>query len=211
MSVEHRNYGWSEAGANESHLYLLPPLLAFARRLLSGRRARILDLGCGNGYLTHQLSLLGHDVVGCDVSEDGVKVAQKEYANVRFEVGSVYDSDLADRLGVEFDMVISFEVIEHLFYPRRLPEQAHRLLRTGGFLVVSTPYHGYLKNLAIGLLGRWDKHFTVAEDGGHIKFFSRKTLCDTLQRTGFVDIRFEGVGRAPLLWKSMVVSAQKCG
>ena len=42
--------------------------------------------------------------------------------------------------------------------------------------MLSTPYHGYLKNLALAVSGRMDRHFTALHVGGHIKFFSIETL-----------------------------------
>ena len=76
-------------------------------------------------------------------------------------------------------------------------------------MVLSTPYHGYLKNLALALSGRLDAHFGALRDGGHIKFFSWPTLQVLLEEAGFVDLRFRGAGRVPFLWKSMVVSARR--
>jgi 2-polyprenyl-6-hydroxyphenyl methylase/3-demethylubiquinone-9 3-methyltransferase len=64
-----------------------------------------------------------------------------------------------------------------------------------------------MKNLALSLLDRWDDHHTVRWDGGHIKFFSEKTLTALLGETGFTDIRFSNAGRVPWLWKSMVCRA----
>jgi hypothetical protein len=49
--------------------------------------------------------------------------------------------------------------------------QANALLRTRGHLVLTTPYHGYLKNLLIAALGKSDSHFDPLLDGGHIKFW----------------------------------------
>lgn len=74
---------------------------------------------------------------------------------------------------------------------------------------MTTPYHGYLKNLAISLAGAWDRHLDPFWDGGHIKQFSRKTITRLLQEGGFELRRFGGVGRMPGLWKSMIVLAQK--
>jgi len=59
-------------------------------------------------------------------------------------------------------------VIEHLFLPRALLRFAAKVLKPSGSLILSTPYHGYLKNLALALTGKLDKHFTVLWDGGHI-------------------------------------------
>ena len=77
-----------------------------------------------------------------------------------------------------------------------------------GRLILSTPYHGYLKNVALAVSGRLDAHHTVLWDGGHIKFFSRRTLEEMLRQGGFKPLEFVGAGRLPYLWKSMVISAE---
>jgi 2-polyprenyl-6-hydroxyphenyl methylase/3-demethylubiquinone-9 3-methyltransferase len=74
---------------------------------------------------------------------------------------------------------------------------------------MSTPYHGYLKNLAISLVNGWDRHFEVHRDGGHIKFFSKRTLGRMAEEVGFGRQKFYGVGRLPWLWKSMILVAMK--
>jgi 2-polyprenyl-6-hydroxyphenyl methylase/3-demethylubiquinone-9 3-methyltransferase len=106
-------------------------------------------------------------------------------------------------------LIVSSEVIEHLFLPRRLPETAFALLRPGGLFILTTPYHGYMKNLALSLMNKWDDHHTVHHDGGHIKFFSEKTLRELLENSGFAALTFNNAGRLPWLWKSMVCRAQR--
>jgi hypothetical protein len=54
-----------------------------------------------------------------------------------------------------------------------------------------------------------DAHFSVLHDGGHIKFFSVKTLSDLVSSHGFVDLKFEFYGRAPWLWMNMLCHARK--
>ena len=107
------------------------------------------------------------------------------------------------------DVVISTEVIEHVYDPRGFLRTAHGLLKPGGILVLTTPYHGYLKNVILAVTGKLDEHFTVLWDHGHIKFWSRKTLTKALRETGFGEIEFVGSGRMPYLWKSMVLRARK--
>lgn len=79
----------------------------------------------------------------------------------------------------------------------------------GGVAILSTPYHGYWKNLGLALTGRMDRHFTALWDHGHIKFWSVDTLGELLREAGFVDVRFERVERIPALAKSMIAIARK--
>jgi 2-polyprenyl-3-methyl-5-hydroxy-6-metoxy-1,4-benzoquinol methylase len=108
-----------------------------------------------------------------------------------------------------FDVAIATEVVEHLLRPHNLPSFAKRLLRPGGHLIISTPYHGYIKNLVLALTNKWDAHLSPFWEGGHIKFWSRRTLSQLLNESGFDVVRFIGAGRLPLLWKSMIIVAQK--
>lgn len=84
-----------------------------------------------------------------------------------------------------------------------------RVFEIGGKLIITTPYHGFLKNLDLSIFNKWDSHHTVDWDGGNIKFFSFKSLGALLNDNGFKVIKITGVGRVPYLWKSMVVIADK--
>jgi 2-polyprenyl-6-hydroxyphenyl methylase/3-demethylubiquinone-9 3-methyltransferase len=66
-----------------------------------------------------------------------------------------------------------------------------------------------LKNLALAVAGKWDDHLTALWDGGHIKFFSERTLGLLLQEAGFKEISFIRVGRIPPLAKSLVAVVRK--
>jgi len=205
------DYGWNTGEAEASHDYLQPVVLSALRTAapMSARAARVFDAGCGNGALLRKLQLSGYDVAGCDASESGVAQARGLCGDsVRVERLSVYE-DLSGMFGGQWDVVISTEVIEHLYAPRDFVQQAHRLLAPGGTLILSTPYHGYLKNLALAATGALDHHFTALWDGGHIKFWSYRTLKQLLAEFGFDRFSFLGAGRLPWLWKSMVVVARK--
>jgi 2-polyprenyl-6-hydroxyphenyl methylase/3-demethylubiquinone-9 3-methyltransferase len=120
------------------------------------------------------------------------------------------DDALLDHLAEPpFDYVSCLEVIEHVYDPQSLLRGCFRALRPGGVFICSTPYHGYLKNLGISLLDRWDKHLHPSRVGGHIKFFSRRTLFPLMHEAGFVNLRFHGVGRFPYLWMSMLITGEK--
>ena len=169
---------------------------------------RVVDIGCGNGALCRELANRGYEVVGCEPSADGVRYAQSAAPQLVFHQIGVDDDPFA--VGNEnFDVAIATEVIEHLIKPRNLLRFAKCLLRPSGHVIITTPYHGYLKNLVLALANKWDSHLTPFWDGGHIKFWSRNTLSRLLNEEGFRVVRFIGAGRVPLLWKSMIVVAQK--
>ncbi|MDM0115096.1 class I SAM-dependent methyltransferase [Variovorax sp. J22R133] len=171
---------------------------------------RVLDLGSGNGALCAELAASGYQAVGVEYDRKGVEVAKRSHPGLAFYNFGVQD-DPARLMAHEelFDAVVSTEVIEHLFSPHLLPTYAKRCLKPGGHLVITTPYHGYLKNMALSLFDKWDKHHTPLWHGGHIKFWSRRTLSQLLEDNGFEVIGFSGVGRVPYLWKSMVLVARK--
>jgi 2-polyprenyl-3-methyl-5-hydroxy-6-metoxy-1,4-benzoquinol methylase len=164
----------------------------------------VLDLGCGNGALTAELAAAGFEVVGCDPCEQAIVAARLGHSTLKFHQMGVYDDPLPLQ-GATFDAVVSTEVIEHLFLPRSLPRFAARVLNPDGCLILTTPYHGYLKNLALAVAGRWDTHLSPDWDYGHVKFWSRPTLTRLLAEEGFVVSEFLGAGRIPYLWKSMIL------
>lgn len=60
----------------------------------------------------------------------------------------------------------------------------------------------------LALLGQMDRHYHALWDGGHIKFWSRKTLTKLLEEQDFCVIEFKGCGRLPFLWKSMLLKSK---
>lgn len=203
---EYIDFGFENAAASHSHTYLLKPLLAM---LDKDKKQTILDLGCGNGALTRRLIKAGYNIYGTDASEKGIAIARQLYPD-RFAVQNLESDDLPPELhGIKFNTVISTEVIEHLYHPAKLIQFAKKVLLSngGGELIISTPYHGYLKNLFISLTGKWDSHMPPDWDGGHIKMWSRRTLTRLLEDEGLVIKNFKGCGRFPYLWKSMIIKA----
>jgi 2-polyprenyl-6-hydroxyphenyl methylase/3-demethylubiquinone-9 3-methyltransferase len=116
---------------------------------------------------------------------------------------------LSDLNESPFDLVVSTEVVEHLYAPRDYMRGIIEALKPGGRFVCSTPYHGYLKNLMLAVAGKWDSHASPLWDGGHIKLWSRNTLFSLFSETGFTELAFAGDGRFPWLWKSMLVAGTK--
>lgn len=156
--------------------------------------------------MANELSSIA-EIRGVDISESAIKNANSAYPELDLKVRSVYE-DLAADYG-QFPLVISLEVVEHLYDPRLYAQRLFNLVEPGGAALVSTPYHGYIKNLALAITGKLDKHFTALWDGGHIKFWSMHTLSKLLVEAGFEPPVYTRVGRIPQIAKSMIALAEK--
>jgi 2-polyprenyl-3-methyl-5-hydroxy-6-metoxy-1,4-benzoquinol methylase len=200
-------YRWPSAEPTCAHSYLWPAV----RRILAdgvahGRAKRVFDLGCGNGARARALAGEGFEVAGVDPSQEGIAHARASGLNLR--VGSAYD-ELAAEFG-RWPFVLCLEVIEHVYFPHRLAGTLSELCEPGALAIVSTPYHGYWKNLALSLApGAWDRHHHPLSNHGHIKFWSIATLRALLMQAGFKAVRFQRLGRLPALAKSMIAVAEK--
>jgi SAM-dependent methyltransferase len=176
-----------------------PEPWAFKERralLLAEVRAgeRVLDLGCGAGRFLDVLRGAGAEAVGVDIAE---AAAERARANVPGADVRLLEPDGSLPLGHgEVDLVWCSEVLEHV------PDVAHallevrRVLRRGGRLLLTVPFHGRLQAAAIALT-RFDAHFDPL--GQHVRFFTAGSLSHTLDAAGFapVEIRARG-GVAPL-------------
>ena len=199
-------YEYGSAAPSHTASYLWPPIFTVLDREIPDG-ASVFDLGCGNGAFASEAETRGYDVTGVDPSEEGIQQARSAHPELNVHVGSAYD-DLRVKYGT-FEAVVSLEVIEHVYSPRKYAACVYSLLEGGGIALISTPYHGYWKNLALAITGKMDEHFTALSTHGHIKFWSRDTLGQLLGETGFENIRFRRVGRIPPLAKSMIAIAEK--
>ena len=99
----------------------------------------VLDAGCGVGYGSALLAERARNVVGVDRSEDAIGYARTRYTrpNLVFRIGDLLSLDFED---ASFDVVTSFEVLEHLRDHERFLAEIVRMLRPAGTLVLSTPH-----------------------------------------------------------------------
>jgi 2-polyprenyl-3-methyl-5-hydroxy-6-metoxy-1,4-benzoquinol methylase len=171
---------------------------------ISGSSRRVLDFGCGRGGATRLFAEAGHQIVGVDISEPAIKLARVKIPTATIEV---IDSETHIPLADEsFDVCFCSEVIEHLFDISGFIREIHRLLVRDGLFLLTTPYHGWSKNLYI-ITFNFERHFNPA--GGHIRFFSKRSLTQCLQSGGFQVEHIAGIGRSWPVWKTMFVVARK--
>ncbi len=110
-----------------------------ASRFVNGKR--VLDIACGEGYGSAFLSKWAGEVVGVDNDDATIAHAREKYGsmhNLRFEVGDCRQTREAQE---SFDVIVSFETIEHLDGNDQAPflETVRRSLRQNGLFIVSSP------------------------------------------------------------------------
>lgn len=196
---------WDTSEHTEIHRYIAKPI---TERLREYMAHEVLDLGCGNGSFSALMASAGFKVTGLDYSSSGIEIARAQHPEASFAQHDITQPLPAAHNG-KYDAVVSTEVIEHLLLPRRLMDNAISALKPGGLLVLTTPYHGYWKNLALALTNKFDDHWHPLRDYGHIKFFSKATMLTLFSEYELQDIRFQTVGRIPALARSMIISAVK--
>jgi 2-polyprenyl-6-hydroxyphenyl methylase/3-demethylubiquinone-9 3-methyltransferase len=170
----------------------------------------ILDVGCGDGNFAASLAMQGYEMYGVDLSDHGIGTAQQRGVGT-FVKSSIYEDMRTVFPGVtQFDAITCIEVIEHLYSPRICVARVEEALRPGGMFIITTPYWGYWKNIALSITGRLDNLLTALWDGGHIKHWSRRTLTILLKEQGLEEVGFYGAGkRPPFLWAGMMMVFRK--
>jgi 2-polyprenyl-3-methyl-5-hydroxy-6-metoxy-1,4-benzoquinol methylase len=203
----YKEYGYQTTQSTHSHSYILNNVLETIEK---NKERIVLDLGCGNGALVKILIAKGYQAYGTDASVQGIKIAKESYPN-NFELQDLSIDDLPTNFReLKFDTIVSTEVIEHLYDPRKYIKLCKSILlkNGGGEIILTTPYHGYLKNIFLSFANKWDKHANPLWDGGHIKLWSKHTIVTLLNEFNFELVEFKGCGRFPYFWKSMMIRAK---
>lgn len=166
----------------------------------------ILDYGCGNGEIIAEMLRINPHAryIGVDVSETAVAAARQRLPDVTFHC--VPDGDRVPLETGGADFILCSEVIEHVYDTEATFHEFARLLQPGGRILLTTPYHGLVKNLLISLLA-FDRHFDPT--GPHIRFFTKGSLFRCLRTVGIEPMRHGLIGRFFPISMAIYVIAQR--
>jgi len=154
----------------------------------------ILEVGCGDASFTKELARYSPDVTAIDISAAQIAENNQRFAGIKFLQHDVAEPfPFAD---ATFEVVWCSEVLEHLFDPAFALREMHRIMKPGGRLLVTVPYHGRFKNVLIALF-KWDEHFVPSNP--HIRFYTKTTLGRLAEKAGFAAIHMKTCGMGILL------------
>jgi 2-polyprenyl-3-methyl-5-hydroxy-6-metoxy-1,4-benzoquinol methylase len=159
------------------------------RALLNQRypdRGKLIEIGCGLGYLLDAFRKDGWDVLGVEPYYQCCRYAREELG-VEVKNAILETADLPDE---SFDVVLLNHVIEHLDNPLGTLREVNRVLKPSGHFVIETPRYD---SLMFKLMGRRERSVSC---GGHIYFFTTQSLKNLYEAAGFSTVRLDYVGRS---------------
>jgi SAM-dependent methyltransferase len=165
---------------------------------------RVLDLGCGAGRFVAALRDAGANPVGVEIAEAALERARRNAPGADLRLVES-DGSLPLEHG-SVDLVWCSEVLEHVADTEHLLLEARRVLRPGGRLLITVPFHGRVKAALIGLL-RFERHFDPT--GQHLRFYTRSSLARTLGDAGFEVVQVRPWGGPPLLRTGLTATARR--
>ncbi len=133
---------WNESSPSFGALHKINPLrLDWINAIAPVKGKRILDVGCGGGILADSMARLGADVLGIDLGEESLKIAQLhalEAQTPRIKYQKISAEDLVATAPASFDVVTCMEMLEHVPDPAAIVKACSELVARGGWVFFST-------------------------------------------------------------------------
>ena len=181
----------------------LERILKFCSDKIQGR---VLDVGCGDGFLTAQILQRFNlkNVYGLDISSKAVDLARLKHPEIKFQQGAL--NHIPEETN-SIDSVTMIEVIEHLVDIEGTLKELFRVMKPGGILLITTTDFNLLKQIIIAIFF-FEKYFYPTNP--HIRFFKKSTLADILSKNGFSIIKYAWNGDyLKIMPKGQLILAQK--
>jgi ubiquinone/menaquinone biosynthesis C-methylase UbiE len=158
--------------------------------MLRTKSGKALDLGCGTGNYTLELKKRGFDVIGLDASEGMLRIARSKGLNcIR---GDAYSLPFPDE---SFDLVLSVTMFEFIHEPEKVLTEIHRVLRSGGEVVIGT-----MNGRSLWFLFKRLKSLFVETAYRYARFYTPKELEGLVRKAGFENVESGGVIFFPSFW-----------
>lgn len=144
---------------------------------------KLIDIGCGIGYFLEVAKKRGWDVYGTEFTEEAVQICETK--GIKMKMGYLNPSNY---IKDEFDIVTSFEVLEHINNPREEIENFKKILRTGGLVYLTTP------NFNSILRYKLQNNYDVINYPEHLSYYTNRTLNYLFEMSEFKKIKIQATG-----------------
>ena len=168
---------------------------------------KLLDVGCGGGFLTNRVSEENFEVHGLDISEDSLRIA-RQYdlgRKVNYVAGDAYRLPYGDE---SFDVVTSMDFLEHVERPDEVVKEISRVLKPGGLFFFHTFNRNWIAYIVIIKFVEWFVKNTPKDMHLLRLFIKPSELKDMCQKHAMVTKEFVGVRPifSTITWRSLFVS-----
>ncbi|MEE2769954.1 MAG: bifunctional 2-polyprenyl-6-hydroxyphenol methylase/3-demethylubiquinol 3-O-methyltransferase UbiG [Pseudomonadota bacterium] len=207
---KHFKYEWFDPYGPFAPLYLINRLrLSFLKELKLKKVKKIIDIGCGAGISTNKLPdyFPSANITGLDASENAIKLAQDYSKIYSLNTNFIHQSALST-IKSKYDLILCFELIEHLDNPEKLIENIAKTISKKGTFVISTldrSIISYFQNILVAedILG-------LIEPGTHdFKKFLRPSEVITMsEQYGFKVKQISGIHIDPVTFEATLSTEQ---
>jgi 2-polyprenyl-6-hydroxyphenyl methylase/3-demethylubiquinone-9 3-methyltransferase len=191
---------WDPKGPSKPLHDLNPLRLNYVRRIIPLEKKQVLDVGCGGGILSESMARAGAHVLGIDLVQAVLDVAELHAVDAKIDISyrAVSAEDLAVERPAAFDLVTCMEMLEHVPDPAATLAALSKLVKPGGELIVST-LNRNLKAFAVAIVGA-EYVARVLPRGTHeyLKFIRPSELARWGRNTGLDLKDLTGIAYNPL-------------
>ncbi len=197
---------WSKNGEFKTLHEINPIRIKFIKDTLKKNnlnKLKILDLGCGGGLVCEELAKLGASVTGVDFVKDNIKVAKLHASKNNLNINYLVQNFEKEKINNKFDVIIIFEVLEHLDDWKSFLYKIKSNLKSKGVLIISTINKNlFSKFLTIDLAENFLKLIPM-NTHNYYKFIKPEEINSILYETNFINVKLSGLTYDPfkLKWK----------